>query len=204
METSPEVEAWIQEEAEKLDTYYGRTTSCRVIVETPHSHHRSGNPYHVRIDLGVPGEELVVKHQPSLHGWMKRVRELKRVKRLDVQAPHKDLHLTIRDAFNVARRQLEDYARRRRGEVKTPARPARGRVSKIFPERGFGFVETADGREIYFHRDSIRDGKFNRLKVGREVAFAEESGEKGPQASTVKLSVGRGRSLDPRMRRKPL
>src|SRR6266542_5481047 len=129
MEPSQEVESWIQEEAAKLDTYYGRTTSCRVVVETLHSHHRSGNPFHVRIDLGVPGEELVVKHQPSLHGSMKRVREPKRVKRLDVQAPHKNLHVTVRDAFRAAKRQLENYARRKRGEVKRRAGLPRGRVA---------------------------------------------------------------------------
>ena len=51
----------------------------------------------------------------------------------------------------------------------------------------FGFLEAADGHEVYFHRNSVLDGAYNRLAVGTHVAFAEEMGEKGPQASTVKL-----------------
>ena len=61
------VEADIRERAARLDTYYGRIVGCRVVVEVPHRHHRGGNQYHVRIELSVPGGELVVNHEPSLH-----------------------------------------------------------------------------------------------------------------------------------------
>jgi len=60
-------------------------------------------------------------------------------------------------------------------------------VVKIFPGEGYGFLEDDEGREIYFHRNSVLDGAFQRLEVGSEVRFAEEAGEKGPQASSVGL-----------------
>lgn len=93
--------------------------------------------------------------------------------------------LAIRDAFDAARRKLQDYARRERGVVKVHEGSPHGRVSKVFPEEGFGFLETHDGREIYFHEHSVLESGFAGLKVGTEVHFVEEAGEKGPQASTV-------------------
>lgn len=93
--------------------------------------------------------------------------------------------MAIRDAFDAARRKLQDYARRRRGVLKVHEGSPRARVAKLFPEERFGFLETPDGREIYFHENSVLDFDFKRLKVGTEVHFVEELGEKGPQASTV-------------------
>ena len=63
-------------------------------------------------------------------------------------------------------------------------------MARLFPEDGYGFLRTLDDREIFFHRNSVVNGEFKRLAVGTEVSFVEELGEKGPQASTVKL-VGR-------------
>jgi cold shock CspA family protein len=51
--------------------------------------------------------------------------------------------------------------------------------------QGYGFIETADGREVYFHRNSVRDDAFEHLTVASEVRFVEEMGEKGPQAKRV-------------------
>jgi ribosome-associated translation inhibitor RaiA len=65
MPPSEAVAARVQEEAEKLDEFYKRITSCRVIVEVPHRHHTLGDQVHVRIELGVPGEEIVVRHEPT-------------------------------------------------------------------------------------------------------------------------------------------
>ncbi|MBI4642020.1 MAG: HPF/RaiA family ribosome-associated protein, partial [Candidatus Tectomicrobia bacterium] len=121
-------------------------------------------PYTVRIDLTVPGAELVVDRQEDA-----------------------DLYVAIRDAFHAARRRLEDYARRQRGTVKVHEAAPYARVSKLFPEEDYGFLETPNGREIYFHRNSVLHPGFNRLQIGTEVRFAEEQGEKGPQASTVAI-----------------
>jgi cold shock CspA family protein len=95
--------------------------------------------------------------------------------------------VAVRDAFDVARRQLEDFVRHQRGDVKSHETPPHARVSKLFPEGGYGFLETPDGREIYFHRNSVLHEGFNRLKINSEVRFSEEMGEKGPQASSVTL-----------------
>lgn len=187
MERSAKAEEWISEEAAKLDRFYDRIMSCRVIVEVPHRHHQRGGLYHVRIDLTVPGGELVVKEQPSLHSSMQQIDEERSVKHLELKAPHKSLRQAINDAFHAAGRRLQDYARRQRGDVKTHEPAARGRVSKLLPEAGYGFLETPGGREIYFHSNSVLNGFFDRLKIGMVVVFTEEEGEKGPQASTVRL-----------------
>jgi cold shock CspA family protein len=62
-----------------------------------------------------------------------------------------------------------------------------GRIVRLDPERGFGFLVSADGSEIYFHRNSVLGDKFSRLSVGSKVAFVAEDGDKGPQASTVRI-----------------
>lgn len=174
MEHSDAVEAAVREKAAKLDEFCDRIMGCRVVVEAPHRHHRRGNQYQVRIDLTVPGEEIVVNREPAEH------------------TEYRDLGVALRDAFDAARRQLEDYVRRRRGAVKAHAGAAHAKVARLFPEEGYGFLETADGREVYFHRHSVLDDAFDRLEVGTEVAFAEEEGKKGPQASTVAVSGQHG------------
>lgn len=188
MDPSPEAEDWIREEAAKLDTFCPEIVSCRVAVDVPHREREWGNPYQIRIDLSVPGKELAVTHEPNLHSSAQRLRRTSKAKSLEVRAPYKELHLAIREAFKAVRRQLQDYVRLRRREIKTHAETPRARVSRLFPEEGYGFIATPGGREVYFHRNSVLDGEFGRLEIGSEVNFAEEEGEKGPQASTVKLT----------------
>lgn len=176
---SDAVEASIQERAGRLEQFYGRITSCRVIVETPHKHHHKGNLFHVRIDLRVPGAEMVVGRDPAAHH------------------AHEDVFVAIRDAFDAAQRQLEDYVRRARGDIKSHEVPLHGRVSKLFPGDDYGIIETPDMREIYFHRNSVVSDAFSRIEIGHEVRFAvaEGEGEKGPQATTVHL-VGKHHIVD--------
>jgi ribosome-associated translation inhibitor RaiA/cold shock CspA family protein len=152
----------IHKRAEKLDTYYDQIMHCRVVVEVPHRHHREGLLYNVRIDMTVPGAELVIKREPN-----------------------EDLDVAIRDAFDAARRQLEDFARRHRGAVKHHEELPHARISALFPDKSYGFLTTPDGREIYFHEHSVINRDFKHLQVGMEVHFTEERGEKGPQASTL-------------------
>jgi ribosomal subunit interface protein len=101
MDPSPAVEARIREKAEKLERFHDRIIACTVVVEAPHRHHNKGKLYSVRIDISVPGTDLVVD----------------RAKPLDHS--HEDVYVAVRDAFNAAARQLEDYTRRMRGDVKT-------------------------------------------------------------------------------------
>jgi ribosomal subunit interface protein len=169
MDSSMAVEAKIRERATKLDRYYDRIMSCRVIVEAPHRRHHQGTLFHVRVDVTVPQGELVVSREP------------------EERHSHEDVYVAIRDAFNAAQRRLAAYARRQRGDVKVHEAPPVSRISKLFSDEGYGFIEIPAGGEIYFHRNSVLNGAFDRLEVGDEVLCAEELGEKGPQASTVRL-----------------
>jgi len=164
------VEAEIREKAAKLETYYDGIVRCRVTVAAPVGHHHRGGSYTVRIDLTVPGTELVVNRQEN-----------------------EELSIAIREAFDAMQRQLEDYARHQRGSVKAHEATPRARVSKLFRTDGYGFLETPDGREIYFHSNSVVAPGFSLLEIGTEVRFSEEQGSKGPQASTVSIS-GKSRS----------
>jgi ribosome-associated translation inhibitor RaiA len=123
MEPSDAVTARIEEEVSKLDTFYDRITSCRVVVEAPHRHHKWGELFHIRIDLGVPGTELVVSHEPSPHASLSHEDEAAVKKHIEIHPEHKDVYVAIRDAFASARRQLQDYVRRR--DDKSKARGSR-------------------------------------------------------------------------------
>lgn len=172
MEPSPAVEARIREKMESLARFHDRITRCHVTVEMPHQHHHKGKLYHVRIHVTVPSGELAVSRDAH-----------------DKHA-HEDVYVAIRDAFRAVRRQLEDLSRRRRGEIKNHEPPPHGRVARLFPEQDYGIITTSDGREIYFHRNSVIDEDFDQLEVDHEVRFTEERGEQGPQASSVK-AVGK-------------
>jgi cold shock CspA family protein len=190
LKRSEEVEGWIRDEVAKLETLYSRVMGCRVAVEVPHRHHRKGSPFHIRIDLTVPGAEIVVKREPSLNARVRHLGEREIKKHSEVRAPHKRLRQAINDAFKAAGRRLQDYARRQRGDIKSPSFLPQARVTKLVPEEGYGFLTANDGREIYFHKNSVLGRAFPRLKVGAPVRFAEEAGEKGPQASTVRIISG--------------
>jgi ribosomal subunit interface protein len=102
MEHSDVLETHIREKAEKLDEFCDHITSCRVVVDEPHKHHHQGKQFGVRIDIGVPGNEIVVNHHHD-----------------------GDVYVALRDAFAAAKRQVEEYARKQRGAVKTHE-PKRG------------------------------------------------------------------------------
>ncbi len=118
MESSPAIAAEVRERAAKLERFFPRITSCRVIVEAAHHRHVKGTVYHVRVDITVPGREIVAEREP------------------EPQRFQEDVYVAIRDAFDEARRELQDYARVRRGEVKAhaPREPADvGRANKRSP-----------------------------------------------------------------------
>ena len=192
MPPSKAVEDNIREKAAKLDSLFDRIMRCQVIVEAPHRHHHKGKAYQVRIDLTVPGGELVINRAPPRlaaapeAGIEESTTELAENHEPSKHAAHEDVYVAIRDAFNAAGRKLQDHARRQSGAVKLHEGPPRARVAKLFPEERCGFLETPDGREIYFHGNSVLQPGFDDLDVGAEVYFAEEQGEKGPQASTVR------------------
>jgi len=115
VDSSASVMARVQAEADKLDQYFDRITSCRVIVEAPHRHRQRGDSFHVRIEVGVPGKELVVTHEPTLESG----EESDWHKNIELDGPHRDVYVAIHDSFDAMRRQLRNYAHRLRNEVKT-------------------------------------------------------------------------------------
>ncbi len=118
MKHSAEVEGWIRAEAEKLETFYHRIIGCRVAIELPHRHHKKGKPLHIRIDLTLPGKEIVVKREPVAIHRTPVNGEAAASMRAQAKSPHADLQLAIHDAFKSAGRRVQDFARRRRGQVK--------------------------------------------------------------------------------------
>lgn len=177
MDPSPAAEARIRERVEALDELLPNIVSCRVAVKASAERHRQGRLYHLHIELTVPGREIVVKRDPPEHH------------------AHEDILVAVRDAFDAARRQLEDYARRVRVDVKVHETPLHGCVTHLFPE--YGFIESSDGQQIYMHRNAVLDGKYDVLCIGDEVRYTlhEGEGDKGPQASTV-IAIGK-HHLDP-------
>ncbi|MDP1927551.1 MAG: ribosome-associated translation inhibitor RaiA [Thiobacillus sp.] len=165
IEQSDALETHIREKAEKLETFFDPIMSCRVVVEMPHQHKNQGKFFNVRIDIGVPGKEIVVNRDK-----------------------HEDVYVALRDAFDAAKRQLDDYSRRLRGETKNHAQEHTGLVARLVPEEGYGFIRTVDGEELYFNSDNLVNIKFDQLLLGVEVKFIEEMAAEGPQAKRV--SVG--------------
>jgi cold shock CspA family protein/ribosome-associated translation inhibitor RaiA len=162
---TPPLEQAIRSRAGRLERFYPRLVGCSIVVEGPGERHQAGGPYEVRLDLRVPGAEPILVSRQS----------------------QERLERAIDDAFDVATRRLQDLVRLQRSHVKHHEEAqARARIVRLFPEAGYGFLETADGREIYFHRNSVL-GAFEALSPGTEVRFHEEAGDEGPQASTVSV-----------------
>ena len=124
MASSAWIDADLRARAEKLTTYCQHILACRATVEIPHRHHETGNRFHVSLDLTVPGEEIAVTRTANLHASSRQLDARAFVKSLEVEGMRKDIRVVIRETFDVARRRLKTYERRRRGDVKTH-RPAR-------------------------------------------------------------------------------
>jgi ribosomal subunit interface protein len=171
MEPSDAIETWVEEHAAKLEKFYDPIVHCHVVIEAPDRHSHHGGLYGIHIDITVPGEEIVVSHQgPKDHA-------------------HEDVYVALRDAFRAARRQLQDVARKQRGQVKHHELPQRARVTKLYLAEDYGFLEGHDELEVYFHRNAVLHEAFDDLRIGSLVryALAEGEGEAGPQASAVDL-----------------
>lgn len=163
---SEALEAHIRDKAAKLEEFHPHITSCRVTVEELAMHHRQGRQFRVRIDVRVPGREIVANRDHD-----------------------EDVYVALRDAFDSLKRQLEEAVRLRRGDVKVHETPQHGQIARLFPEQGYGFITTGDGRELYFSRENVVHPTFDQLSPGTEVQFIEEMAAEGPQAK--RISVGK-------------
>lgn len=166
MPHSDALDARIREKAAKLGEFHPNITSCRVTVEELRKHHHQGRHFRVSIDVRVPSREIVANRDHD-----------------------EDVYVALRDAFDAVKRQLEEEIRLKRGDVKTHDVSQHGSVARLFPEDGYGFIATPDGREFYFSRDNVVHPTFDDLGVGTEVQFVEEMADEGPQAKRV--SVGK-------------
>jgi cold shock CspA family protein/ribosome-associated translation inhibitor RaiA len=174
LEKTDAIEALVQEKVAKLEHICNYINSCHIAIEKIHDRPRSGSPYRVRIDLTVPpGHELVAERNPG------------------EGVQYQPLEAVIRETFDAMRQQLSKLTQRQRPSDKAnryeEAQDSTAFVTKLFPDRGYGFLKTLDGREIYFHSNSVLHNDFDRLEIGTGVHFALEDGEEGPQASTVKI-----------------
>lgn len=184
---SDALEADIRGRVAWLEQFYSGIVACRVRVEVPHRHRHDGRHFDVHIEVTVPGHPpIIVSSEPSQHATLKDVEDPAHHKSTEIEPVHRYAHVAIHRAFDVARRRVQDVAREQRGAVKAHAAPAHGTVTELLPEHGHGFIE-ADARRVYFSRASVLHDAFDDLSVGSPVAFVEESGDKGPQASTVRL-----------------
>jgi cold shock CspA family protein/ribosome-associated translation inhibitor RaiA len=141
--------------------------ACRIAAELPHKRHRQGNLYRVRVDVTIPGAEIVVSRLPPEN------------------ETHEDIVAAIAEAFDTARTRLLEHERKRRTSLKPVEPPPRGHVVKLFHGEGYGFVESVDGRELYFHENAVQGRGFGALELGQEVRFTEEWGDQGPRATVV-------------------
>ncbi len=168
-ERSEPVEVAVRERVDKLSQFFHHIISCRVTLEVPNrTPHYDVLNHRVSIELSVPGDELVVSREPNEN------------------ENFNDIYVTIRDAFDAAEQQLRSYSGRLQETQVTHEDSPYAIVDKMFLDKGYGFLMTTDGREIYFHENSVSPPGFDKLNKGDTVRFVEALGDEGPQASLVK------------------
>lgn len=156
----------ILRKSEKLMEFCSWITHCRVVAESRHKHSHKDRMYNVRIDISVPRRLLVINREAE-----------------------PTLNAAIDKAFDAAERRLEERVRLSRHYVKAHRPPPEARVVELYPDAGYGFLETPDERRVYFHENSVLKGLFHRLTPGSRVRFVEEQGDEGPQARTVSVAA---------------
>jgi cold shock CspA family protein/ribosome-associated translation inhibitor RaiA len=161
----------IAAEAAKLERFHDRIVSCRVALKGRSHRRRKGDLFDVRLQIVMPGrrEMVIDRNPPADHA-------------------HEDAYVALRDAFNAARRRLQDAHRRQQGQTKAHAARSTGRIVRL-DSRGYGFIETDDGREIYFHRNALTTGSAARLRKGARVRFVETETDGRLQATSVHLGI---------------
>jgi len=173
MSPSDSLEALIRDRADKLDRRFGRLVGCRVSVEALHRQHQTGNVYECHVVMSVPGRDLAVSRGPH------RAKET---------YAHPDVRVSIREAFDSAERQLQDYKDQLRTDTSAPSGSAlMGQVTLIEPGSDHGFILTSAGTQLYFHRDSVTNARFEELQQGQLVHYVEEAGDAGPVAAKIRI-----------------
>lgn len=169
MDGTETLRADIERRARKFEQFAQDIIKCSVVMEAAEHRHHQGNRFVVRIRVTLPGGELDVGHAPS------------------GDQSHQDAYVAIRDAFRAMRRKLQDFHRKQQGKVKHHEEAPHGRIRYVDTQSGHGVIETPEGREVYFERNSLVDADFDKMQSGDKVRFTEVAGEEGPRASTVHL-----------------
>lgn len=182
IDSVPWAEQEIRDRVADLERIYGRLVSCRVHIDQRAKDLTGTIPPVVHIELGIPGRaDLVVAHEPD--------HLLRKYK-------HPDLHKAINEAFRIAERQLLDLKEQRgdrtKGVHKESEDQALGQIAEIDADGDFGFLLTAEGALLYFHRNAMLSGNFDDLKRGDEVHYVQETGDTGPHASKVRVKRTNG------------
>ena len=63
---------------------------------------------------------------------------------------------------------------------------AEGKIKKL-TDKGFGFIETESGRDMFFHMSNVEEVHFDDLREGQQVTYTEGEGPKGPRAENVRV-----------------
>ncbi len=169
-EPSEPIRAEIEKQISRLEKFSDRITSCHVTIIGPQTRHRQGEEFKVDLRLAMPQHKDIIVNKSH-----------------NDSAQNEHILVAIKNAFATAQRQIEDAARDLRGEIKSHVPEEHGYVTKFLAGQDCGFIETPDGREIYFHRNAVLNDAFDQLNAGAEVRFVAETGQKGEQASTVRL-----------------
>ena len=177
LQSSAAIEAELRKHVDKIKRRFRRLTGCRVSVEKLHNQHRTGNLFEVHVTLSVPGHgrDLAISRPPQ---------------RAHERFANPDIHVSIRDAFDAAERQLEAFKGRVRSDITPPSASAlSGQVALIEPGADHGFILNNVGSQLYFHRDSVTNARFEDLKQADTVHYVEEEGDVGPVAAKVRLAT---------------
>jgi cold shock CspA family protein len=173
MRHSKDIEADVLKRLAKLEKIFSKIVSCRIVIELPNKKEKTDDIPNVLVELLVPGKTLVVRrdhHARERH-----------------QKPN--VTTALHDAFEAAALKLKDYKERLQRDVKDHPAPLRARVSNLRRDREFGFLTTSEGKELYFHKNSVMNGDFDTLKDGDVVGYVEDTGDTGPTASKVWLGT---------------
>jgi ribosome-associated translation inhibitor RaiA/cold shock CspA family protein len=164
MEPSEAIEAAARRKSEKLDLFRPDVMACRATIVAEDKHRNQGRTFTVRVDVTVPGREIAVD----------RVHD-------------EDVYVALREAFDDAKRQLEDTVRRVRGQEKQHPVPLHGEVARFAEEGRCGFIVTPQGDEYWFGPENVVGAAYDKLEAGMAVQFIPEVAAEGRQAKRVSL-----------------
>jgi len=162
LEILPDWREKVEEELARLQKHYHDPILHARVEIIGTGHHRHG-AFEVRLAASIPGDTITLIRQGELV-----------------------LPLLV-EAFDALDRRLAEHHHVLQQQVKAHEETVLlGRIARLFPGKDYGFIETEDGLEVYFHAHAVKKGTFSHLAPGMPVKFAQEPGEKGPQATWVR------------------